>query len=460
MSNGQIDPAGEGRHVGFLEKLGLHRPELRAWALYDFGNSAFMTVVITAVFPVYYGRVASAGIPSQTSELRFSVATTFAMLLIAVLAPLLGTLADFRPMKKRMIGIFLGVALLAVAGMFFVQTGGWVLALALFILANIGANGSFVFYDALLPHVAAEKEMDRVSTAGYALGYIGGGLLLALNLAMITQPAWFGLPHGEGLTPEQKTLPTRLAFLSVAIWWGLFSIPLFLKVREPAVVPGNGGSESAPLRAAFGRLGGTFQELRRFRNAFLMLLAFLIYNDGIGTIIRMAAIYGSGLGLKEGDMISAILLTQFIGIPFAFLFGGLAGKIGAKKSIFLALVVYTGISIIGYFMKTATHFLILALLVGMVQGGAQALSRSLFASLIPRQKAGEFFGFFAVVEKFAGILGPLAFGAMVAVSGSSRGAILSVIAFFVVGGVLLSFVNVQEGQRAARAAENGTPAGH
>ncbi len=184
-----------------------------------------------------------------------------------------------------------------------------------------------------------------------------------------------------------------------------------------------------------------------------MLLAFLIYNDGIGTIIRMAAIYGSGLGLKEGDMISAILLTQFVGIPFAFLFGGLAGKIGAKRSIFLALIVYTGISVIGYFMKSATHFLILALLVGMVQGGAQALSRSLFASLIPRQKAGEFFGFFAVVEKFAGILGPLVFGAMVAVSGSSRGAILSVIGFFVVGGLLLSFVNVEEGQRVARAAE-------
>ncbi len=453
MSEGQNDPSAGKRPGGFLEKLGLHRPELRAWALYDFGNSAFMTVIITAVFPVYYGRVASAGIPAQTSEVRFSIATTVAMLLIAVLAPLLGTMADFRPLKKRMIGIFLAAALLSVAGMFFVQTGGWILALALFVLANMGANGSFVFYDALLPHIAAEKEMDRVSTAGYAMGYIGGGLLLALNLAMITQPAWFGLPHGEGLTPEQKTLPTRLAFLSVAIWWGLFSIPLFLRVREPAVATGNGGSESAPLRAAFVRLGGTFKELRHFRNAFLMLLAFLIYNDGIGTIIRMAAIYGSGLGLKEGDMISAILLTQFVGIPFAFLFGGLAGKIGAKRSIFLALIVYTGISVIGYFMKTATHFLILALLVGMVQGGAQALSRSLFASLIPRQKAGEFFGFFAVVEKFAGILGPLVFGAMVAVSGSSRGAILSVIGFFVVGGLLLSFVNVEEGQRVARAAE-------
>ncbi len=250
MSEGQNDPNAGKRRGGFLEKLGLHRPELRAWALYDFGNSAFMTVIITAVFPVYYGRVASAGIPAQTSEVRFSIATTVAMLLIAVLAPLLGTMADFRPLKKRMIGIFLAVALLSVAGMFFVQTGGWILALALFVLANMGANGSFVFYDALLPHIAAEKEMDRVSTAGYAMGYIGGGLLLALNLAMITQPAWFGLPHGEGLTPEQKTLPTRLAFLSVAIWWGLFSIPLFLRVREPAVATGNDGSESAPLRAA------------------------------------------------------------------------------------------------------------------------------------------------------------------------------------------------------------------
>src|SRR5688572_13663421 len=439
---------------GFLNKLGLDRPELRAWAMYDFGNSAFMTIIITAIFPIYYGRVASAGVPSQTSEFRFSMATTGAMIVIAILAPILGALADFSPIKKRMIAGFLSMGVISVAAMFFIQRGNWVLALALFVIANFAANGSFVFYDALLPHLAKDDELDRVSTAGYALGYIGGGLLLAVNLVWIMQPGWFGMPSGENLTDAQATLPTRLAFLSVAIWWALFSIPLFRRVPEPPVRLESDESRGQPaIKMAFSRLGETFRELKKFKNAFLMLMAFLIYNDGIGTIIRMATLYGAGIGLKENDMIAAVLLTQFVGVPFAFAFGALAGKIGAKKSIFLALIVYTGISVIGYNMKTAAHFLALAILVGMVQGGAQALSRSLFASLIPRHKAGEFFGFFAVVEKFAGIIGPLVFGAVIAVSGSSRGAILSVIAFFFIGGIILTFVNVAEGQRIARTAE-------
>jgi UMF1 family MFS transporter len=440
--------------TGFLSKLGLDRPELRAWAMYDFGNSAFMTVIITAIFPIYYSRVASAGIPNETAEFRFSMATTGAMIVIAILAPILGALADFSPIKKRMIAVFLAMSVAAVGMMFFIHEGNWVLALVLFVVANFGANGSFVFYDALLPHLAKDEEIDRVSTAGYALGYIGGGLLLALNLAWIMKPQWFGLPSGESLSPSQETLPTRLAFVAVAIWWALFSVPLFRRVPEPPVrLETDESRGQSPIKAAFTRLGETFRELRKFKNAFLMLLAFLIYNDGIGTIIRMATLYGAGIGLKENDMIAAVLLTQFVGVPFAFAFGALAGRIGAKRSIFLALVVYTGISIIGYYMKTAVHFLILAILVGMVQGGAQALSRSLFATLIPRHKAGEFFGFFAVVEKFAGIIGPLVFGAVIAASGSSRGAILSIIGFFVIGGIILSFVNVPEGQRLARAAE-------
>ncbi|MGZ8899617.1 MAG: MFS transporter [Limisphaerales bacterium] len=439
---------------GFLSKLGLDRRELRAWAMYDFGNSAFMTIIITAIFPIYYSRVASAGIPNETSEFRFSMATTGAMIVIAILAPILGALADFSPIKKRMIAVFLSMGVISVAMMFFIQRGNWIFALVLFVIANFGANGSFVFYDSLLPHLASDEEMDRVSTAGYALGYIGGGLLLALNLAWIMQPGWFGLPSGPNLSESDATLPTRLAFLSVAVWWALFSIPLFRRVPEPPVrLESDESKGQSPIKAAFIRLGETFRELKKFKNAFLMLLAFLIYNDGIGTIIRMATLYGAGIGLKENDMIAAVLLTQFVGVPFAFAFGALAGKIGAKRSIFLALVVYTGISIIGYYMKTATHFLVLAILVGMVQGGAQALSRSLFASLIPRHKAGEFFGFFAVVEKFAGIMGPLVFGAVIAISGSSRGAILSVIAFFFVGGFILLFVNVAEGQRIARAAD-------
>ena len=286
------------------------------------------------------------------------------------------------------------------------------------------------------------------------MGYLGGGLLLALNLAWIQMPAAFGLPSGEGLSESEATLPARLAFVSVAVWWVVFSIPLFRKVPEPPVriEPDERPGES-PVRVAFVRLGETFRELRSYRQAFLMLLAFLIYNDGIQTIIKMATAYGTEIGIGQSALIGAILLVQFVGIPCTFLFGTLAGRIGAKRAIFLGLLAYTVISILGYFMTTATHFYILAGLVGMVQGGTQALSRCLFASMIPQHKSGEFFGFFSIFEKFAGIFGPLIFAGTIAVTGSSRNAILSVIGFFAVGAALLALVDVEEGQRAAREVE-------
>jgi MFS transporter, UMF1 family len=267
-------------------------------------------------------------------------------------------------------------------------------------------------------------------------------------------PGTFGLPSGEGLTPEQATLPTRLAFVSVAVWWVLFSIPLFRTVPEPPVriEPDERPGEN-PVKVAFERLRETFKELRTYRSAFLMLLAFLIYNDGIGTIIRMATAYGTELGIGENAMIGAIMLVQFVGVPFSFLFGMLAGKIGAKTAVYVGLATYVLISVLGYRMQDATDFLLLAGLVGMVQGGTQALSRSLFASMIPRHKSGEFFGFWSVFEKFAGIFGPAIFTLTLVLTGSSRNAILSVIGFFVVGGLLLTRVDVAEGRRAARAAE-------
>jgi UMF1 family MFS transporter len=439
--------------MSLLETLGLHRKELRAWALYDWANSGMVTTIITAIFPIYFASVAAHDLPRTEATYRYAIATTLALAIIAVLAPILGAVADHAGVKKRLLGMFMALGVTAVALMFFVDQGDWRLALWLFVIANIAVNGSFVFYDAFLPHVARPNEMDRVSTAGYALGYVGGGLLLALNLAWIMKPGLFGLPSGPDLTPAQQTLPTRLAFLSVAVWWLVFAIPLFRHVREPAAT----GSGRLSLAGAFRQLGATLRELGRFRQALLMLVAFLIYNDGIGTIIRMATIYGEELRLDRTWLIASIMIVQFVGIPFAFLFGWLAQKISAKRAIFLGLVVYAGISFLGYHMKTGVHFLVLALLVGTVQGGTQALSRSLFASMIPRQKSAEFFGFFAVVEKFAGIFGPALFAQVIALTGSSRAAILSIVAFFIMGGGLLYFVDVGRGQEAARAAEAAGP---
>ncbi|HJP57109.1 MAG TPA: MFS transporter [Gemmatimonadales bacterium] len=446
------------RPAGLLARLGLDRAELRAWAMYDWANSAMMVVVVTAIFPIFFSAVAASGMPRTAATARFSIATTIGLALIAVTAPLLGTIADRTASKLRLLGLFLLLGAAATAAMYFIRSGDWLLALVLFVLANVGANGSFVFYDALLPHVARHDEMDRVSTAGYALGYIGGGLLLAFCLVMTQRPAWFGLPHGPGLSADQAALPARISFVLTALWWALFSIPLFRHVAEPPAPPRAAGAGRSAVVESVVQLRRTFRDLAGYRQALLMLVAFLLYNDGIGTIIRMAAIYGEEMGLSRGIMIGAIVMVQFVGIPFAFLFGSLAGRIGARHAIFLGLAAYVGICILGYFMRTATHFLILAGLVGVVQGGTQALSRSLFASLIPRQKSGEFFGFFSVFEKFAGIFGPAVFSVAILLTGSSRSALLSIILFFIAGAWLLARVDVTAGQRRAREAEQALEA--
>ena len=426
-----------------LERYGLHRPELRAWVMYDWANSAFMTTIVAAVFPIYFARVAAVGLPPATATFRFGLATTIALATVAITAPVFGAIADYAAYKKRLLFAFQVVGVGATAGMWFIGQGDWLMALVLFMLGNIGVYGAFTFYDSLLPHIASAREMDRVSTAGYAVGYLGGGLLLAVNLAWIQMPERFGLADAD--------TGARLSFLSVALWWMIFSLPLFLRVPEP---PRGLAPDERPdlnlVAVGFRRLGKTLRELRRYRQAFLMLTAFLIYNDGISTIIRMAAIFGTEIGIETRHLITALLLAQVVGIPCSFLFGRVAGWMGAKAAIFLTLGCYTAISVLGYFMSTAAHFYALALLVGTVQGGSQALSRSLFATMVPRHKSSEFFGFFGVSEKFAGIIGPLVFAGVVALSGSSRGAVLSIIVFFLAGAILLSRVDVDEGQRVAR----------
>jgi UMF1 family MFS transporter len=424
-----------------LQRLGLGRPDIRAWAMYDWANSAFQTTIIAAVFPIYFHRVAAAGLAPAEATSRFAWATTIAILIVAIIAPLLGAVADYAAIKKRLLAVFLAIGVIATGAMYWIEKGDWLFALVLFVIGNVGVAGSIVFYDSLLPHLVGPSDLDRVSSAGYALGYIGGGVLLAVNLAMIQKPGLFGIPDAG--------VATRLSLASVAVWWLVFSIPLFRRVPEPPrrierdETPGMN-----PVLTGGRRLVETFHELRKYRQAFLLLLAFLLYNDGIQTIVRMATTYGSELGIDESAMILALLITQFIGVPFAFLFGALADRIGAKRAIFGGLAIYAGITVLGYYMKNATQFLALAVLVGMVQGGTQALSRSLFASMIPRHKSSEFFAFFGVFERYAGILGPAVFAWVSAHSGTSRSAILSVIAFFVLGAAILTRVDVAAGRRA------------
>jgi UMF1 family MFS transporter len=432
-----------------LDRLGLGRRDLRAWAMYDWANSTFWTTVVAAVFPIYYRTVAAAGQTDAVATSRYAWATTLAILIIAMVAPILGAIADYTAIKKRLLGVFLMIGASATAAMYWITEGDWQLALVLFVIGNVGVSGSVVFYESLLPHLAGEKDLDRVSSAGFAIGYLGGGTLLAINLLMIQRPDLFGIPDAG--------VATRLTFISVAVWWVVFSVPLFRHVAEPAArlerheLPG----ASAILTGAK-RLRATFRELRRYRHALVFLIGFLLYNDGIQTIIRMATIYGTGIGLPETAMIAALLLTQFIGVPCAFAFGMLADRIGAKPAIFVGLSVYLLITALGYFMTTAVHFFALAILVGMVQGGTQALSRSLFASMIPRHKSSEFFAFFSVFERYAGVLGPAIFASVIEITGSGRAAILAIAFFFISGAAVLAFVDVTAGRQAARLAEAAT----
>ena len=434
--------------MSVLDRLGLNRPELRAWAMYDWANSAFQSTVITAVFPPFFAAYAAAGLPAPVATARFAWTTTIAVTMTAILGPILGAIADYRAVKKRMLAVCLGIGVIATMLMATIGRNEWPYAAALFLISNIAIASSFVFYDSLLPHIAAPDELDRVSTAGYAVGYLGGGVLLVINMLWILMPGRFGIPD--------TVTGIKLSLASVGVWWLVFSIPLFRRVPEPRrVLETDETANENPIAAAFVRVWETFHELRSYRQAFLMLVAFLLYNDGIQTIIRMAAIYGAEIGIDQNAQIEAFVMVQFVGVPFAFAFGALADRIGAKTSIFMALAVYTAISLLAYFMHSAWQFFALAFLVGMVQGGSQALSRSLFARMIPKHKSSEYFGFFSVFEKFAGIAGPALFALSVDMFGSSRAAVVSVILFFVAGGLVLTRVNVAEGEAQAREA---TPA--
>jgi UMF1 family MFS transporter len=641
-----------------------YKRRVNAWSMYDWANSAFATTILAAVLPVYYSQVAGANLPSEAIATAYwSVGLSVSLLIVAVLSPILGTMSDVMRGKKRFLSIAAGLGITATAMLILVDTGDWLLASLFFVLGRIGFTGANVFYDALLPHVAKEEDRDRVSTRGYAMGYLGGGLLLAINVVMLQV-----LPGTWG---------ARLSFFSVAVWWAVFSIPLFLRVPEPPAATATLAPGQTVIGVSFRRLAETLKDIRRYRQLFKFLVAYLIYNDGIGTIIGVAAIYGAELGFGDVELILALLLVQFVGIPFSLIFGRLpskterrrpiylafiifnlvalplAGVIGAltlpanvagapmppykttdtavgegvypatsdafvlngtwqtltvtadesgadedvvyavtgavgssydlayngqklqlfystgpdrgiwaveidgtplldqdsgepvtidaynatvrygvarkfqaaapgehvlrlvntgehneastdnlmtlahatilppirqsnlglvlgliiaieavglvfafltgrplfaklaesldtKRSVALALTVYAVIAVWGFFVNSVVEFWMLAWMVAIVQGGSQALSRSLYASMSPATKSGEFFGLYGIMEKFSAIMGPALFALAAAVFDSSRPAVLSLIAFFIIGIWLLRGVDVDEGRRVAR----------
>jgi UMF1 family MFS transporter len=415
---------------------------IRAWTMYDWANSTFATTIAAAVLPVYYSTVASSNLAPHEATSNWAFTTTIALVLVALLGPILGAMADFSGAKKRFMTIFVILGVTGTALLYLVKSGDWFIASVFYIIGSIGFSGANVFYDSLLPHIAKKEEIDQVSSRGYAMGYAGGGILLAVNLAMIL------------FSPAHLTeLMSRLSFLMVSVWWFVFTIPLWKNVKEPPrrILASEEGFN--PIKASLSRLSGTFKEIRKYKELTKFIVAFWLYNNGIGTIIFMATIYGTELGFSSTTTIGTLLMVQFVAIPFAFLFGWLAKKIGTKKSILLSLFIYTLIAIGGYFLYKEIHFWLLGFAVATVQGGSQALSRSLCGRMMPKSKSAEFFSFFSVSEKIAGTVGPLLFGVVSRIMGGSRLSIVSLIIFFSLGGLLLWFVKEKEGIAVAEAEE-------
>lgn len=401
------------------------------WALYDWANSAYATTVMAGFFPLFFKAYYSADADVTVSTAQLGVANSVSSIVVVLMAPLLGAIADAGGIRKRFLLLFAFLGMLMSASLALVGKGQWELAAMVYVLGNIGFMGSNIFYDAFLPSITSEKHFDRVSGLGYALGYLGGGILFALNVAMVQEPGWFGF--------ADKAVAVKAAFVSVALWWALFSLPLALWVKER-----RGTRRLSAMRLSVlgtRRLMRTFRKIKHLRGLFLFLVAYWFYIDGVDTIIRMAVDYGMAIGFKSGDLIKALLLVQFIGFPATILIAKLAQMWETKKAIYLTLGVYVLITLMAASMHNVGEFYLLAAMIALVQGGIQAMSRSYYSRMIPSEYSAEFFGFYNFLGKFATVLGPLLIGVVAVTTHSSRAGIASVAVFFIVGAVLLYFID-------------------
>jgi MFS transporter, UMF1 family len=425
------------------------------WALYDWANSAFATTVMAGFFPIFFKKYWSQGANVNESTAMLGLGNSIASLILALMAPILGAMADRASAKKKLLIFFSYAGVLMTASLYLVGKGQWALAIFFYVMGIIGFSGANIFYDALLPSVSNKENVDFISGMGFSLGYLGGGILFALNVLMTLFPETFGLPDASAAV--------RLSFLTVALWWGGFSAFTILWVPEdrPTSLP-----KTDAIRGGLRQFLDTLSNLRKTKAAFLFLLAYWFYIDGVDTIIRMAVDYGLSIGFSSNDLIVALLMVQFIGFPATLVFGWLGQKWGVRKSIFLAIAIYMAITVWGAMMTRTMEFYLLAVFIGLVQGGIQALSRSYYSRLIPPGQSGEFFGFYNMLGKFAAIIGPILIGLVSLaarhilmpasptpeeVTGvahmASRWGIASVLLLFAIGGVLFYFVDEKEVRR-------------
>jgi len=408
-------------------KSPLFEKKVFAWALYDWANSAFATTVMVAFFPVFFKQTLAAGVAPTISTVWLGNANGLSSLVLALTAPWLGALADKGSAHIRMLAIFTAIGVLPTALLAFVGTSDAFTGLTLFVIASIGFWGGLIFYDSMLIRVAPPGHVDSVSGFGYSLGYLGGGLLLVVNVLMYQKPQWFGLAGADQAI--------RASFVTVAVWWFVFAIPLLRQRAALATGPAIGLARAA--REGFSELLRTFREVRKFRPVILFLLAYWMYIDGVNTIMKMAVDYGLALGFPASSLITSILMIQFIGFPMTLLFGWFGDRISPLLGIFVAIVVYTAVTFYAVQMTNVTEFYVMGAAIGCVQGAIQAMSRSYYSRLIPADRASEFFGFYNMMGKFASVLGPFLMAATAAITGNNRSAILSVAILFVGGAIML-----------------------
>jgi UMF1 family MFS transporter len=407
-----------------------------SWALGDWANSAYTTTVIAVFFPIFFKQYWAADLAPTESTFYLGLSNSINSIILFAVAPFLGALADISGRKKIYLMFFTAVGALTLIAFYFINKGSWGWALAFYTISNVGYWISNIFYDALIMNVSDDDNISFVSSLGFSLGYLGGGLLIVLNAWAVASPATFGLPDAAAAV--------KWSFLSVALWWILFSIPLYLNVHET----GNGG-ERVTFHKTFAVVFATLKRMKQHRNLFLFLLAYIFYIDGVNTIIKMAVDFALSIGLNSNDLIKAIILVQFIGFPATLLYAWMAHKIGDRRALFIGLGIYAGATVFSYFINSSREFYMLAVVTGLAQGGLQAISRSYFGRMTPKESSGEFFGIYNMVGKFSAILGPLFIGLMNIWTQNPRISILVILLFFAIGGFFLAQVREEELKKVA-----------